>query len=497
MASEAFVRLKQAVGGVFGGETLKAKTFRGGAFLGMGSVLEQACRFGRNILLARMLAPEAFGTMVLVTSATGVLGSLLDVGAREALIQNARGHDEGYVGAAWWITFGRAFLFYSILFLLAPLAGRTYGNAELPILFRVAGIGLVFEGMISSRAYAAIKEMKLWKWAAINHGGGISGVLITVILSFFIRGVWALVLGFVAENAARFVLSFVLCPFLPTLRWNLAAMRDLLKFSRGVYGLSLMSLIYMRTDVFVLSKLFSPAAVGLYIMAVSSIQTPANFILNIMAQTIFPSFAQIQDDKPRMNRILLKATAAVFFLGLPLLVLLYFCGHFLLTVAYGYRYAAAAGSLFLAGCAALINAANAPITSVIYARGYPKLHRRCVATMAILMILLIYPLARWFGPVGGQLACVMSMAGGYLTQVERIRKVSDLELSKYKKSILVALAISLSVFAAGLAARAVISLSQPVYSVLIGVTGCLIAYGAAYAVLFAGTKNRLESVLGL
>ena len=497
MALATYEKIKQAAGRLFAGDSLKARTFRGGAWLGSGSVLEQASRFGRNMLLTRMLAPEAFGTMVLVTSATSVLGSLLDVGAREALIQNPKGHEDSHVGAAWWITFGRSSSLYFILFLLAPLAARAYANPELTILFRVAGIGILFEGTISARAYAAIKEMNLRKWAAVNHGGGIAGVLLTVILSFFIRDVWALVIGFVAENAARCLLSYILCPFLPPLRWDRTAMKELLKFSRGVYGMSPLTLIFQRTDIFVLAKLFSPAALGLYVMAVSSIQTPAGFVINVMGQTMFPSFAQIQDDKPRINRILLKSTAAVFFLGLPILVFLFFCGHFLLTVAYGYRYGAAAGSLFLAGCAALLNVANGPITSVIYARGRPQLHRRCVATMAVLMIVLIYPFAKWFGPVGGQLACVVAMAGGYITQIERIHNLTGLELSRYKKSILVAAAISVSVFGACLAARAVISFKQPISSVFIGVIGCVMAYGVAYAILFGGTRKRLESVLGL
>jgi lipopolysaccharide exporter len=484
MAFQAYERMKQAVAGLFGGDTLRAKTFRGGAWLGSGSFLE-------------MLAPEAFGTMVLVTSATSALGSLLDVGAREALIQNARGHEETHIGATWWITFGRSLSLYFFLFVLAPLAARAYGNAELTTLFRVSGIGLLFEGVISPRAYAAIKQMELRKWAAINHGGGIAGVVITVILSFFIRDVWALVLGFIAENAGRCILSYVFCPFLPPRRWDRTAMRELLKFSRGLYGLSPLSIIYMRTDIFVLAKLFSPAELGLYVMAVTSIQTPTNFIINIMGQTTFPAFTHIQDDKPRMNRILLQATAAVFFMGLPVLVFLFFCGRSLLTIAYGYRYGAAAASLFLAACAALLNMANGPITSVIYARGYPQLHRRCVATMAILMILLIYPCAKWFGLAGGQVACVISMAGGYLSQVERIRKVTGLELSRYKKSILVSGAISLSVFGACLAARAIVSLRQPVSGVLIGVVGCVMAYGIAYAILFGGARSRTESVIGL
>lgn len=497
MPLEAYKKMKIAAGLLFNGDTLKAKMLRGGAWLGSASLLEQASRFGRNMLLARILAPETFGTMALVTSATAVFASLLEVGAREALIQNSRGHEDGHVGATWWMTFGRSSSLYLLLFLMAPVASRIYGNAELTVLLRVAGIGVLFEGVMSARAYVAIKEMKLRKWATINHGGGIAGVLITVILSFFIRDVWALVLGFVAENAARCFLSYLLCPFLPPWRLDRAAMQDLLKFSKGLYGLSIMSLIFMRTDIFVLAKLFPPAALGLYVMAVSSVQTPTNFICNMIGQTMLPTFAHIQDDESRINRILLQSTAAIFFLGMPVLVLLFFCGHSLLTIFYGYRYGAAAGSLFIASCAALINVANAPITTALYAKGVPQLHRRCVLTMAISMILLIYPCAKSFGLLGGQVACLISIAAGYLTQVERIRKVTGLKLSIYKRSILVSGAISLSVFGACLAARVVANWRQPLSSVLIGVVGCAVAYGIAYVILFGGVRNRTEAVLGL
>jgi len=206
--------IRAFVEGALSGQGLRAKVFRGGAWLGSGSFAEQATRFGRNILLTRLLAPEAFGTMAVVMSATSVLSSIMDVGVREALIQNPKGHEDGHVGAAWWFALARSSSLYALLFLAAPFAAHFYGNHELSALLRVAGIGLILDGMLSTRAYVAIKEMRFRKWATINHGSGIAGVIVTVILAFFIRDVWALVLGSVAESAARGVYSFLLCPFL-------------------------------------------------------------------------------------------------------------------------------------------------------------------------------------------------------------------------------------------------------------------------------------------
>lgn len=482
-------RAKGAVQDLLPSHGLKGRVFRGGAWLGIGSSTEQLFRFGRNMLLTRMIAPEAFGTMAIVLSISSVLQCLTDVGAREALIRDPRGSEDGHAGAAWWLAMGRALSFYALLFFSAPLISRFYTNVEVTALLRVAALGVIFEGAISTKAYVAIREMKFSKWATINHGGGIAGVLFTVILSFFIRDVWALVLGFAAENAARCILSYVICPFRPPMWWNREAIRDLLKFSRGLFGLSILNLIFARTDIFVLAKLYSPAEIGLYAMAIYLAQTPASFVMSLLNQTLLPAFADVQDDHARMNRILLQATSLTVLLGLPVLVFLFFCGHSLLTLVYGSRYGAASPALVVAACVALVNIANMQITTMFYAKGLPQLHRRSVAMMAILMIVLAYPLARRFGLVGGQLACLISIAVGYFFQVERIRKVTGLHLSSYLKTSLVPAMISLSVVAICVAGRSLFVEARPLPNILFGVVGCVTAYGIAGALFVRRSRG--------
>jgi len=480
-------RMARAVPSALRGHDLKARVFRGGTWMGAGSFAEQATRFARNMILARLLAPEAFGTMAIVLSAGSVIHTITDMGVKEAIIQNPRGAEESYASAAWWLALGRAVSLYAVIFLLAPWMSSFYGSHQLAPLLRVVGLGVILDGALSSKAYLAIKEMKFGKWAIINNLGGILGVVITVLLSFFLRDVWALVLGNVAESASRCLLSFILCPYLPSFSWNRAAARDLLQFSKGLFGLSFLNLIFMRTDVFVMAKLYTPAQLGLYVMAVSLIQTPSGFVMNLLGQTLLPTFSHVQENHARVNRILIQVSAFLAFAGIPGFVFMIFCGRALLTLAYGHSYAAAAVPLVAASFVALANLLNGQITTVFYSKGAPQLHRTCVVIMAAIMIVMIYPFVKWFGLVGGQIACLVSILSGYSFQLLRVHRVTGLDLGPYAKALLRPAVISLIVGFLCLGARYFPPLAGPLPTVVLGLAASLLAYALG---AFAFLRNR-------
>ena len=479
--SRGYEEIRRTALALLRADGLKATVFRGGAWLGMGSFVEQTARFGRNMLLARLLAPEAFGMMAIVLSATSLIQVLAEVGAREALIQSPRGTEEGHVGAAFWMSVGRSLSIYLVIFVMAPFIARFYGNAEIAALARIATLSVVFDGFISPHAIVAQKKMNFSKWAIINSGGGILGVTITIVLSYFLRDVWALAIGYCSENGARCILSYVLCPYLPRLHVDFAAFRDLLKFSRGLFGLAFLNLIFIRADIFVLAKLYPAAQLGLYSMAVYLAQTPSVFLAAIMSQTLLPALSGIQDDHARLNRILLRVMSGTVMLGLPVVAFVAFCGRSLLTLVYGPRYGVMATALTLAACTALLNILNVQLTIVFYAKGVPQLHRRSVATMALVVFALIYPLARILGLWGGQLACLIAVFVGYLLQVERVRKVTGIQLSEYCRRFLIPALASLAIVILWLAAGSIRALAQPTPNIILGVLGCLLAFALAWA----------------
>ena len=221
--SKTFERFRVMIGGLLLGDALRAKTMRGGAWMGMGSIAEQAVRFGRNMFLARILAPGAFGTMAIVLSSASLLDMLTDVGLRAAIIQNPRGSNESYLNSSWWLGLCRSVVSYSIIFTLAPWISQFYGRPEISGLLRIALLGVLFNGAMSPGSIRAQREMKFGHWSTITNGGGICGVILTIVLCFYMRDVWALALGYCGENAFRLLLSYVLCPGIPSLRFDRSA----------------------------------------------------------------------------------------------------------------------------------------------------------------------------------------------------------------------------------------------------------------------------------
>ena len=426
--------IKIAAGNLLRRDGLRAKAMRGGVWLGAGSVAEQTARFARNMILTRLLAPSAFGAMAIVVSSSAIISSLTEMGQRAAIIQNPRGREQPYLNAAWWMGMCRAICVYVVIFAVAPWIARFYGNSEIRWLLRVALVGTLFEGAMSPRSILPQKEMRFARWTAISNGGGICGVVMTVILSFYLRDVWALAIGACSESAFRCLLSYILYPGLPSLGWDRRAVRELNKFSRAIVGLSFLSLVFSRADIFVLGKLYSATTLGMYTMAVLLVQTPSIFLTNMMGQILFPTFAHVQEDKERINRMVLEVSSWLVLLGLPGVVLIYLCGRSLLAVIYGSQYAAAAGPLAVAAAVVFLNVLNAPITFVFGGIGRPGLHRRAVAASAVVMLIAIYPACKFLGIVGGQVAALVAITISYLLQVMRMRGLTGLDLFRYGKA---------------------------------------------------------------
>jgi hypothetical protein len=104
----------------------------------------------------------------------------------------------------------------------------------------LAFLAILFNGALSARAYIALKKMEFNKWVIIFHGGGIVGILTSVILSFILQGVLALVAGFVVEAAVRCILSFIICPFIPRFKFAEEHLITLFAYARGMFGLPIL-----------------------------------------------------------------------------------------------------------------------------------------------------------------------------------------------------------------------------------------------------------------
>jgi O-antigen/teichoic acid export membrane protein len=473
------------------GTSLKSMAFRGGVWLGVASGSEQVLRLIRNMILTRLLAPEAFGLMAIAMSITAAFESFTQIGIREAVIQSPRGHERSYLNGAWWLSCGRSFVIYGIIWVSSPWIANFYNNAQLLPLMRVVFLSILLNGLMSAEAYASIKEMKFRKWVIVYHGGAICGILTAVLLAFIIPNVWALVMGYTVEAAARCILSFIVCPFYPKFDFDKENIRALLKFSRGMFGLPIFAFIYMNVDVFVIGKIMTMSDLGFYSLAAGIALVPFQMIISLISQIMLPAFSRKKDDYEWINQCTLNLTKVIAFIGLPLVFWIIFYGKQILTLVYGVNYGVVSIPFAIIFANAFIRTSSTPMTTVYISIGRPELHRFFTILRTVIILFLIWPAIHFFGLIGAASAGLISMLIGNIFQANRMNGVTGLPLGSYFK--IFALSLLFSLFVVLFSSISFhFSFSNPLFKTILGVLGCFFSYAAMIMYLMRSKKLRLS-----
>jgi len=396
----------------------------------VGSASEQGLRFVRNMILARLLVPEAFGLMAIVLSVCSLLQVLTGIGIKESIVQSPRGTERTYLNGAWWLAFGRGVALYLAALFFAPWIARFYETPELNQLLRVAFLGVLASGAMSAGAFVALKRMEYSKWVVIQQGGSLIGIATTLTLAFVLEGVWALVIGYATEGVARCLLSHLVCPFRPRWQFDWEDNRALFKFAAGMFGLPVLMMIYTEGTIFAVGKLCTKEQLGIFAMGFTLARIPSMFS-NQVSELLMPAFSEMHKEPNRVNQGILKVTTLAVLFGLPAACFTAIFGTQILTVAYGARFASGSSALAFLFINELLLFCNVPLVSVYLAKGQPRLLRRFSAVRASVMIVLFWPFINAWGITGAAMVPLSAMVAAYGFQLARLRRLTDFPVQDY------------------------------------------------------------------
>jgi O-antigen/teichoic acid export membrane protein len=487
--------LQKLIGDFKKHNNLKFKVGIGGLVLGSGSGIENAARFLRNMILTRLLAPEAFGMMAIVMAVNAMYEAFTEVGIRESVIQNPRGSEETFLNGAWWFSLIRSCSLYLVAFFVAPLIAHFYKNGNLILLIRFAFLNMLFSGAVSAGAYSSLKKLDYRRWTVIVSGGNICGIIFAIFLAFILRNVWALAIGFCAESLFRLVLSYILCPFMPRPVFHKQDLQDLFKFARGMFGLPLLTFISMRADTFTLGKLYSTSELGLYNMASNLAQMPSLMFSSLLGQTLLPAFSTMQQDTKKLSDTFMKTSSLILYSNLPLVLFCFFFGKPLLTLAYGFPYAAYSlpfGVIFLAFS---IRTCQIPLVTVSFARGHPGLNRFAALIRALLAVALIYPASKLYGFLGASLLILAFWTIPFIVQIYQMRAIIAIDYSRLLHILKVSLFMTISFLGVFMILTKMLVTTNPFFEIGIGVSCCIISYVAWIAANFSLVKDGFNRLL--
>lgn len=435
----------------FRGQDLKARCARGSLSLSTGTIIAKVLALASKIVLTHLLAKNEIGLMVMIFSLLSFFETIIEVGVRKSVVQSKDGDTPEYLNMAWWFQGVRSLVMYLVAYIVSPWLSRFYFSDkieildiysvdELSVLLRVTFLYILFNGFTSPKMQILTREFRFFKKMILNQGTVAIGIIITIILAFAIRNVWAIVIGNLAGMFLLLVFSYIVCPFKPKFTLHKESLLSIFEYARGMAGLPILTYLAFNIDILVFGKVSGTAMVGMYGMAMVIANVPRDLFMKIISPVLLPAFAEKQENKESLCRGILALTKTIALLTLPGVALAAWCGKTILTIAYPPQYAQVSMVFGVLCCYIAVVIQTIPLAQVFYGIGKPGQQRLYVVFRTILMIALIYPAIKMFGLMGAAGTLLIVNTAGLILQVWLLNRDIDLKASRYMAAWLPGLA---------------------------------------------------------
>jgi len=319
-------------------EGIFARAMRGSLVVAGAYAFSQLLRLVSNLILARVLFPEAFGLMALVTVATTGLQLLSDIGITQAIAQHRRGDEPAFLDTAFTINVARGVVLWLGSCALAYPMALFYDAPDLARLIPVAGLAFVIAGFVPTKMDAAVRNLQLVRLTLLDLVANVIGVVSTVVLAIVTRSVWSLIFALIISNAAKVVLMRV---WLPGHRnrfgWDREAAHDLIHFGKWIFLSTSCYFLLMQGDKMVLGAYLNLAELGTYNIGYFLGSFPALLAAAVASRVMVPLYrdrpsegaAALQYERKirrmryALSGAILGALAVMAFFGIPIVGLLY------------------------------------------------------------------------------------------------------------------------------------------------------------------------------
>lgn len=304
--------------------TFAGEVVRGMKWSAIARYGEQGAVFIITAILARLLAPAAFGVFGMAILVVGIGTLVADLGTVTALIQQKQ-LAPGLATSLFWLNLALGVLLAAALYACAPLGAAFFDEPTLVPVLRVMGAGFVIASLGAVPRGLLTRDLAFHRMAkpqlAAVTAGGVGGIL----LAWNGFGVWSLVAQHLLRVSVETAGLFAASRFRP--RWRVHA-RDLsavARFSINLSGFNVLGYVIQNVDNLVIGRFLGASALGLYDIAWRLIQYPVLTVSDVVSRTMLPALSRMQEDDARLGRAYIRAGAAIAVITLPV-----FAGMFVL-----------------------------------------------------------------------------------------------------------------------------------------------------------------------
>ena len=333
--------------------------------------VQQVLRLGSNLILTRLLFPEAFGIMALAQLFLVGLNNLSDIGVGPSIIQNKRGEDPDFLATAWTMQVMRGFAIFLGICPLAYPISQIYNE---PILFPILillGASSAVSGFQSIGLATANRKLALGRLTIIELCSQSVGIVVMVLWAWLNQSIWSLVGGGVIASTVRVILGHKLLASSGNhFHFERSAALDIFHFGKWIFaatalnffggqGLRLVEGYFVPRDI--LGMLHVAGTLGAIAVALTE---------KVGDSVLFPAFSAIFRERPEQLPLRLRESRVkLFWTTLPIFALLILFGRELITLMYDDRYMQAGTFLIIGATGSAVAAQRALYGMVLISVG--------------------------------------------------------------------------------------------------------------------------------
>lgn len=285
----------------------------------------QIVSFIVSIILARLLEPEVYGTIALVTVFTTILQVFVDSGFGNALIQK-KDADNLDFSTVFFFNIIVCFILYVFVFFAAPYIAIFYKNSSLTAIIRVLSLTLIISGVKNIQQAYVSRTMQFKRFFFATLGGTLGAAIIGITMAYFGYGIWALVAQQLFNNIMNTIILWITVKWRPQRIFSFERLRQLFGFGWKLLVSALLDTVYNNIRQLIIGKLYTSVELALYNRGR---QFPEIIITNVntsIDSVLLPAMSQVQDDAVQVKAMTRRAMKISTYVMAPLMIGLAFVG---------------------------------------------------------------------------------------------------------------------------------------------------------------------------
>lgn len=355
----------------------------------------QIVTFIVSIVLARILTPEDYGKVALITVFTTIMQVFVDSGLGVALIQKKDADDLDF-SSVFYFNFVICLVLYAAMFFASPFIANFYNDSSLTPIIRVISLTIVISGVKGIQQSYVSRNMLFKRFFYATLGGTIFSAILGIALAYTGFGVWAIVAQQLSITTIDTLILWLTVKWRPKKMFSWERLKGLLSFGWKMLASSLLDTVYGNIRSLIIGKLYSSSDLAYYNQGK---QFPNVVVTNIntsIDSVLLPTMASVQDDSQRVKTMTRRAIKTSTYIMAPLMMGLAFCAEPIVRLVLTDKWISCVPFLRIFCITYMFYPIHTANLNAIKAMGYSDLFLKLeIAKKIVGMILLLSTM--WFG----------------------------------------------------------------------------------------------------